>query len=176
MAPGSVFQAILTTREAAKRLRVCRRTVIKWADDGDIPSWRRWAPAVSAAELSASGYMPAEKPRPDPAVEDWAQTLEQVMTAAADNFSDNGDVRRSRMIRQVPRPARAADSAGLTASAPSRPGGDGGGLDLARASHEGEKLLDVRHREDAVNGIGPLDHHEPTPVPRGSLVGREQCP
>jgi hypothetical protein len=34
-------------------------------------------------------------------VEAWAQVLEQVMTAAADHFSTNGDVRRARMIRQV---------------------------------------------------------------------------
>jgi excisionase family DNA binding protein len=93
----------LSTGEAAKLLRVCRQTVIKWADDGDIPSWRTSGGhrRFSAAQLRTSGYVPREKPRVDPSVEAWAQTLEQVMTAAADSFSANGDVRRARAIRQV---------------------------------------------------------------------------
>jgi excisionase family DNA binding protein len=93
----------LSTTEAAQLLRVCRRTVIKWADDGDIPCWRTSGGhrRFSATELRATGFVPVEKPRVDPTVEAWAQTLEQVMTAAADNFSANADVRRARMIRQV---------------------------------------------------------------------------
>lgn len=92
----------LTTGEAAKLLRVCRQTVIKWADDGDIPSWRTsGGHRRFSAELSASGYVAVEKPRLDPTVEAWAQTLKQVMTAAANSFSANGDVKRARMIRQV---------------------------------------------------------------------------
>ena len=93
----------LTIGQAAILLRVCEQTVIKWADDGDIPSWRTSGGhrRFSAAKLSSSGYVPVEKPRLDPTVEAWAQTLEQVMTAAADSFSANGDVRRARMIRQV---------------------------------------------------------------------------
>jgi excisionase family DNA binding protein len=95
----------LTTGEAAKLLRVCQQTVIKWADDGDIPSWRTSGGhrRFSAAELRAGNYAPGKKAqRPiDPKVEAWAMTLEQVMPAAADHFSATGDVRRSRMIRQV---------------------------------------------------------------------------
>jgi hypothetical protein len=47
------------------------------------------------------GSLPLENPRLDPTVEAWAQTLEQVMTAAAESLSANGDVRRARIIRQV---------------------------------------------------------------------------
>jgi hypothetical protein len=77
--------------------------VIKRADDGDIPSWRTAGGhrRFSAAELSATGFVPVEKPRLDPTVEAWAQMLEQFMTATADSVSANGDVRRARMIRQV---------------------------------------------------------------------------
>jgi hypothetical protein len=90
-------------RRGRKLLRVYRQTVITRADDGDIASRRRSGGhrRFSAAELRASGYVPVEKPRLDPTVEAWARTLEQVMTAAADHFSANGDVRRARMIRQV---------------------------------------------------------------------------
>ena len=56
----------LTTGEAAKLLRVCRQTVIKWADDGDIPSWRTSGGhrRFSAAELRASGYVAGREAAP----------------------------------------------------------------------------------------------------------------
>jgi hypothetical protein len=40
-------------------------------------------------------------PGADRKVEPWAMTLEQVMTAAADHVSANGNVLRALMIRQV---------------------------------------------------------------------------
>jgi hypothetical protein len=52
----------------------------------------RHRPAPAGARCAA----PAHRQAPG------ATTLEQVITAAAARFSANGDVRRARLIRQVP--------------------------------------------------------------------------
>jgi excisionase family DNA binding protein len=104
----------LSTGDATKLLRVCRQTVIKWADDGDIPFWRTSGgrQRFSAAELCTSGYVPVEKPRLDPTVEAWPQTRA-------------GDDRRRRQLLHErgrakgpdhpsgPSPARSTHPAGL---------------------------------------------------------------
>jgi hypothetical protein len=97
----------LTSGEAAKLLRVCRQTIIKWADDDDdIPSWG--APRVGTGGSPPPSSAPAAmRPGGTPNAPSTSGsrrgrvTLEQVMTAAADHFAASGDVRRARMIRQV---------------------------------------------------------------------------